>query len=68
MNSVKSVHIQMPIRNHTVSKPGLNKFNKCENFDVLNLFVVNIRDSDYTEYKMYIIHSHRALLQGFKTI
>ena len=52
MNSVQSVNIQKPIRTHTVSNPGLNKSNKCENFDVLNLFLVNIRHSDYIKYKM----------------
>ena len=54
MSSVQSAHLQKQIRTHAVSNPGLYKSNKCENFDLLNLFLVNIRDSYYTNYKMYV--------------
>ena len=54
MSSVQPVHILKQIRTHTVPNPGLNKSNKCENCDVLNLFLVNIRESDYMKYKMKV--------------
>ena len=44
MSSVQSAHLQKPSV-YTLSNPGLNKSNKCENFDLLNLCLVNIRGS-----------------------